>query len=478
MQCLNPVRVPNQSRFFNLNTRHSFYVTGRCGKCAGCQQNKSAEWSFRAYKHAEDCFRVGGYVLFDTLTYSDKFVPHLRDYEEFSSLLPSEDFMCFSSEDLRLFHVRLRRRLEYEGFGSGVYNYFVSTEYGTDPTKTHRPHYHLLFYVYKDLDPLVFSRFVSESWRFGRTDGYSYKPTQYILGNVFRSLVVGSRRVVNYVTKYVQKSSAFEKQINKRINLVLHRLAPDVDWVKSDKAKVLRRKLYRIATQFHRQSLGFGSSALYDDQPEDLFARGYFKMPNGKPSMFNKIPISSYYLRKICYYKFTHPDGYQEWFVRPFARDLLVLRDKAISKSLSDSYRAYSFQFGLPSLDFDALADYVLHWRGRLNKADLPLKSPLRVLRPIWFVYASSADKNHFNHRFITDKYCGWNGHYKPVTGSCWKFKDIDSELVSQSVDSRFDGFDDWLSQLDRHLSSIRDCEQSKFERLQQIHDVAKRIFI
>lgn len=475
MQCLNPVLVPNQSRFINYNTRHPLLVMARCGKCASCQQNKSAEWSFRAFKHAEDCFCRGGYVLFDTLTYSDKYVPRLSNYSDFSLLTPSEDYMCFSSEDLRLFHVNLRKRLRKLGFEKGVYSYFCATEYGTSEKHTHRPHYHLLFYVYEPVPPLVFSELVAKAWKFGRTDGVPWKSRTYVNSNIFRSLAVGSRRVVNYVTKYVQKSSAFERIIDKRIKIVLHRLAPDMDWLNTDACRQKKRELYRVATQFHRQSIGFGASALADEPVRELFERGFFKMPNGNPSMFTRIPISNYYLRKVCYYKHTLDDGYQLWLVRPFAKELLELRSASLRRNLSHHLRQVSFNAGLNGVDFDSLSDYLLDWRGRLLADDMPEKSPLGVLRSNIYMYGSIADKNHFNMRFLSLDYLGYKDHYRPVSGRVFPVASVlDSELCNQASLPAFNGYDDFLAKIDAYNKPIDINKQAQFEHLQHLNDVWK----
>ena len=484
MQCLNPIYVPNQSRFVNLASRHSFLVPARCGKCANCQQNKSAEWAFRAYVHADDCFRRKGYVLFDSLTYSDEYLPHLSDFEEFSLLTPNEDFSCFSSDHLRHFFVRLRRKLRYLGFEKDVFNYFISTEYGSDKNyidssgksrkATYRPHYHVLFYVYADIDPLLFSSLVADSWFYGRTDGIPYRSVMYVQQNVFRSAVVGSRRVVNYVTKYVQKSVVYEDKISNRIALVLHRIAPNIDWLSSDTAKMLRRKLYRVATQFHRQSIGFGSSILADIDLDELFDCGFFKMPNGKPNMFNRVPISNYYLRKVCYYKHTFPDGYQCWFVRPFAKRYLEKRSCSLQRNLSNYYRGLAMDFDM-QFDSDDLADYMLNYKGRLVNDDLPDKSYLSVMRPNWYVYASIADKNHFNHRFISSEYLGCKDNYRPVSCRVYPLRDVfDNLLFNQASMPRFHGYDDILSNISKRLVASNQNKQALYKHLQRIHQVAK----
>lgn len=85
-----------------------------CGKCVGCLKDRAEAWGVRCYHeaslHSQNCFA--------TLTYRDPPPPEL------------------SKEDLRNFFKRLRN--------DGVrFRYFACGEYGS---KTHRPHYHVLFF--------------------------------------------------------------------------------------------------------------------------------------------------------------------------------------------------------------------------------------------------------------------------------------------------------------------------------------------
>ena len=131
MECLNPIRIPNQSRFLVNGNRDRLYLNVRCGKCANCQQTKASEWYFRAYHQFKHCVDNGGYVYFDTLTYAPEYVPTLRQFEEFSALPSYMDYMCFSSRDIQLFNKRLRKRLSKLGYPKNCYSFFLSSEYGT-----------------------------------------------------------------------------------------------------------------------------------------------------------------------------------------------------------------------------------------------------------------------------------------------------------------------------------------------------------
>lgn len=378
MQCLTPVLVPNKARFFDISTKHPLLVYGRCGKCANCQQNNSAEWYFRALCEFEDTVKQGNYVQFVTLSYSSQYVPKLSYFEEFGSLTPAEDMFCFMSEDLRYFHSNLRSRLRRLGFPKDSYKYFIASEYGHDNLYrdhrgrvrrgTNRPHYHCLFYVDRNIDPLVFSAAVQKSWQFGLTDGigdsFLNKSPQYVLNNTFYSGVVGGRKVVNYVSKYVQKSSAYYKKLVKRVKIVLHRLSNgDPFYLRTEEGKRMRRCLFDLSRQFHRQSLQFGASAIRDVDPLELYKVGYF-VHRGSDGQLVRFPISQYFHRKLCYDKVWF-DGSYVWTLKESALPLLELRKKSVFRNMSNYYKTHLPLIGKSELDSNVLVDYVLNYKGR-----------------------------------------------------------------------------------------------------------------
>jgi len=494
MRCLKPISIYNQSKFIDVNNRHLLKMDVACGCCASCMRNKALEWYFRAYKHFEACCNKGGYVLFDTLTYSDKFVPHLTDFDEFSLLLPHEDFMCFDFADVRLFLSRLRKSLKKFGYKRDVFDYFISSEYGTASDKTHRPHYHVLFFVHAPIFNRDFSRLVANAWWYGRTDGIPYRSASYVDENTFRSVSVGGRRVCNYVSKYVMKHSSFQKTIDKRIDLVLSRIANGrLDYYQSDAAKQVRRRLNRIVNQFHRQSHGFGLSAIDNVDLDELFKRGFFLLPNGKPTMYTRVPISNYYLRKLCYNK-VDIDGMQLWLPREDRLCYLAMRDKSITDSYADSLRCRVLSTKINLDNFNNLstiinhyqllstnsdniyyniADYYLHWRGRMLADDYGLLSDVR--NPRLFVYASNADKNHFGFRFVSNRYLGYKDNYRSIdVGTViWKLDEfVDENSVNQLSLPCFNGYDDLINELENAELPSNVNKQLQYEHLQHLKDV------
>ena len=323
MSCLHPIHIRNTSKVLEF-VGTPFEMDVPCGHCAECKKQMQSEYYFRAYYQAMDTLARKGYVYFDTLTYDNRNVPHISDFvhELRNSIL---DHMCFNLDHYRHFFVRLRRCLKRHGFdpAHGL-KYFLCSEYGTDDTKTHRPHYHILFYItIPNLPVELLSEWISDCWTYGRTDGIKYKGLQYIKNHTFDSLSdkVYMTNICNYVAKYVTKSSSFEKTIDSRINLISKRLEPEFN---SDEYKDKMKKIERNIREFHRQSQGFGIYGLQMNDPDRMFQTGMMEMVDSK-HIVSHIPMPMYFQRKL-YYNLTHDeDGNKSW----------KLNDKGIEYKLS-----------------------------------------------------------------------------------------------------------------------------------------------
>ena len=286
--CLSPITIPNQSKYLSLRYRDQYLMSVPCGHCSECQKSKSNEWYLRSWFEF-DRLPSDGYVLFDTLTYRPKHLPHLSSY--WSMLSPSEDFPCFDYMHIRNFLEALRLCLKRLGYGNCI-RHFVASEYGTHKNYTHRPHYHLMLYVSNPaLHPFTLSRLISKYWKYGRTDGLPYKKKSYVLDHnvISPSSSNGSKyRTIKYITKYVTKSCQFTAVINDRVDKVMSRLADyataDLDlsaseWLETEFAHRERLKLLRYVNQFHRQSHHFGENALESIDLNDLSKTGCLFIP-------------------------------------------------------------------------------------------------------------------------------------------------------------------------------------------------------
>lgn len=235
----------------------------------------------------------------DCLTYRDVDMPHVSDYIPFS--IPKDlDFPCFNSDHFRLFIAALRSRLKRDGYNvTKSVRYFLCSEYGTDESATHRPHYHVLFYVTdSSINPLYLSNLISDYWKYGRTDGVVYRGRDYVLGHCvfgynYNSDLTAALRSCGYVSKYVTKDGDFKKVIYSRFSLLEQHLSivsPSFD-VSS---------LKRSMRQYLRISKGFGLSMLdFVDVENIIKDNGLYLSDSNKVKRF--YPLPSYYRRKLFF---------------------------------------------------------------------------------------------------------------------------------------------------------------------------------
>lgn len=356
--CLNPRKIYNPAAKLGMNMFQRYEIEIPCGECAECLEAKKNEWYLRTYWQCKQTWDEGGYILFDTLTYNNENLPHISDfidfewtdykftYEEGSKHaivdkihhnLKEENKLeydilnasCFKTEDYRYFFVRLRRALEYRGYDSKKVKYFLSSEYGSTEGKTHRPHYHILFFVTdRSLSPLTLSSMIDRCWKKGRTDGVTYyhkgwsDSKEYVLkkrvfGRGYNEDENHMRSVCNYVAKYVMKDSEFQSVINDRLDRLFKYLYA-VEYDNSRKVQEKKKKLLHEVSQFHRQSKGFGEYAIQFIGDEE-YKTGMMWIPD-KKSIKKHIPIPMYYLLKLIYYPYVDRSGKKKY----------ILNDKGI----------------------------------------------------------------------------------------------------------------------------------------------------
>lgn len=128
MPCFNPMKGyrartvnPSGKRGIVFNPRDGFVdlpMDFPCGKCLGCQLERSRQWAMRCV-HEADLF--GDENMFLTLTIDDHHMPNSRSLDV---------------RHLQKFMKRLRRRY-------GKCRFFACGEYGE---KNMRPHYHVLIF--------------------------------------------------------------------------------------------------------------------------------------------------------------------------------------------------------------------------------------------------------------------------------------------------------------------------------------------
>lgn len=273
-----------------------------CGKCENCLNVLKTEWQIRAYYEAKRCLDNGGYLYFDCLTYSDLNIPKIS-YHLPSGLVCEFDNYAFCRQHVRLFRVRLRRRLEYLGYPVNNDNFriFVGSEYASDSRYTQRSHYHLLFYVNLNILPVTFSYLIDECWHYGRTDGVTYKGVGYVLShNTIGSLDDHAVKASNYVSKYVLKEIGISNKINKKVRSIFDKyiFPNDPSWLAKYPKRQAYKRVLRECLPFHAQSQHFGEFAidLYKDKMVETM-----QIPCVTDDGIKDFAIPSYYRKKLFY---------------------------------------------------------------------------------------------------------------------------------------------------------------------------------
>lgn len=169
--CLSPRYITNRSLHWNLFQPLKMVVP--CGKCVECQNSKRSEWFVRSYFE----WKRSKMGFFYTLTYNNEHLPSF------------DGVPVFCKKHLQDFIKRLRYRLDKHDI---KLKYLFSCEYGE---LRKRSHYHVLFFVDKEINPYWFLRFVDDSWQFGFVKSGD---------NVG---VINSDMGIQYVTKYITKDS-------------------------------------------------------------------------------------------------------------------------------------------------------------------------------------------------------------------------------------------------------------------------------
>lgn len=275
--CTSPIQIYNRSSRISLRGQ-SLLFTVPCGQCEECKKLKSNEYTLRSYFEYQDCISKGGYVYFDTLTYSPKYLP--------------VDFRIshFRRADITLCLKELRVYLTRAGFDvKDNIKYFITSEYGG---KTHRPHYHVLFFItVPNLDVKTFWQYLNKAWKFGIIDRRATAPNR----------VVNSTAAINYVAKYVQKDQEWQSVVDAKLSR-LRRIGCE------DKFKSKLKDFQ----PFHLQSQGFGANFLSYTSLDDILNNGFITIPDRK-YLIKNYAIPTYYKRKLFYNLVKDDDGKNHW---------------------------------------------------------------------------------------------------------------------------------------------------------------------
>lgn len=165
-----------------------------CGHCEECKDLKRQGVYVRLFYEFQETYALNGYTVNITLTYNNDNLPYVEVPDENGEI---EYFPCFNVNDIQKYIKRIRKSLSDRGFVDVYFTYFCAMELGG---KTHRPHYHLLFFVKcSKMCVSAFVRTIREKWTLGYT----------ACGN--QGALVKDARMLNYAAKYVAKD-AFEDE--------------------------------------------------------------------------------------------------------------------------------------------------------------------------------------------------------------------------------------------------------------------------
>lgn len=465
--CLHPVQIINPTKYVSLKFRDRFLLSIPCGHCAECQQALSNQWFLRSWQECCDLNARSGILYFDTLTYEDSHLPHMSD------IIPDLPHVsCFRPIDVRNFVESLRLRLKRKY--NTTFRYFVSSEYGSKKY-TMRPHYHILLFVYGSISPDQLSIEISNLWKHGRTDGIPYRSTSYVTShNVVNadSLPANYLRACSYVTKYVQKSAVYQKDLDKRLNNAMNIISskmPD-NWIKSVNALRVRTKLKRHINQFHHQSQHFGESLLQQIDLNSLFENGCLFMPSPK-GLKIPVPIPTYYKRKL-FYDLYEIDGTKSWQLNDLGVQFREHRKLKLVENLANTFYAASLTYHLLLSQFQcrALADYVFNYQGRIN-AEVESNNLLEKLPSVTlYNYVTMSDKEHLSKLGISTIYLGNNSiGYIDNMMQLVSFKNFIANHVIIDPNK-----EKQLNLIYYHLSHLNEKKQESFELRQRLESLYK----
>lgn len=224
MQCISPI---------NLKKETGNWVTVPCGKCTACLSRLRDTWSFRLKQE----LKKSSSAHFITLTYSDENEPKTK-----------MGLGTLNKSDIQKFMKRLRIRIaraqktietEQKGFNHTIpselnkvsqiarkgpkIKYYIVGEYGT---KTHRPHYHGIFFNLP-LNGEELDRFIRETWQKGHV----------LIGTV-------NDASIHYTTKYCITKKVELNEREKPFSLISTKPPIGNDYVKDNRKFHIRNNAF------------------------------------------------------------------------------------------------------------------------------------------------------------------------------------------------------------------------------------------
>lgn len=284
--CTSPILIRNR-RLVSLKVKiPNSYIKVPCGVCDECLRKRAKDIYIRSRFEIEKSILNGGVAFMCCLTYGKK-SPFL--------LHNGRKYLVFNKKHCVDFIKRLRVNLdrffsENYGVSAPDFKYLITSEFGTDPTRSHLPHYHMLINFDKSISYFVFRKMFMKSMTNQKTGLSEF-------GFIFQCDPLDLRKGgVRYSTKYILKDQTYSEQDSIIKDIILFKTHEVnckhniIEFPKNDdellynkvirSTKAYKRDIcdnvlpYRHMLQFYMCSNDYGCSAICSRYGENLFTLG------------------------------------------------------------------------------------------------------------------------------------------------------------------------------------------------------------
>lgn len=317
-----------------IHDTEAFYIRVPCGVCKECIALKQMEVVQRVQMEAMDSF-----LYFSTLTYNNDFLPRFT----FSNgiKVPFADVSHLQNTIKRIRNNNLFTR---------PFRYFAVSERGSSDTGTHRPHFHILWFLPR-YDGELYSDGLSleqrlhdvllEQWsvNLGSKRKPHYEPlctyrTKFYRGKLYKNydthFVVpsltsdGVSSVAFYVCKYLMKQNDYERRLQQAMRLNLPEDEYEVVY------PIIRSQSYRSP------SFGLGRSGAHFYKIWDYLRSCVVRSDESKPypqffppDSVDVFPMCSYYLENPLIFDMS------DWMRFKMDKPYFTVDDKSIDYKMS-----------------------------------------------------------------------------------------------------------------------------------------------